>query len=1353
MKKTFTLLLFLLFVHGLFAQTGKINVLVFSKTAAFRHPSIEKGKEALGQMAKEKGFAVSFSEDAAVFKEPNLKKFNVVLFLNTTGDILNDTQQSAFERYIQAGGGYVGVHAATDTEYDWPWYNGLAGAWFLDHPMNPSNVQKGRFYVTKRNAFTKGMPDEFEREDEFYSFRNISPDIDVLVKIDESSYIGGKNGDDHPISWYHEFDGGRAFYTAMGHTDETYDEPLFLNHLWEGIKYAAGGENPKAVDFSKARPEENRFTKVVLEEKLDEPMELTLLDKDRILFIQRKGEVRLYNVKSKELKTIAKIPVSNMYVNKEGKESMGEDGLLGLNKDPHFAENHWIYLYYSTPEASRNILTRYEMRGDELLLDSKKILLEIPTQREECCHTGGSIAWDKAGNLYLSTGDNTNPHGSDGYSPSDERPGRSAWDAQKSSANTNDLRGKILRIKPQADGSYTIPEGNLFPKGTPKTRPEIYTMGHRNPFRIAVDQHTGYLYWGEVGPDASKPDSTRGPAGHDEVGQARKAGNFGWPHFVGDNKAYNKYDFANEVSHEKWDVAAPTNNSPNNTGLNVLPPAQEAFIWYPYSESKEFPLVGSGGRNAMAGPVFYSADFKGAERPFPNYYNGKFFEYDWMRGWIMAVSMNEQGDFKSMERFMPSYKFSNPMDMEFAENGDLYMLEYGSGWFTANDDARLIRIEFNAGNRKPQIQLSASEMGGQAPFRLTLSSEGTTDPDGDPLKYTWTVSSSNGYKKTFNTATTELTLDKVGTYKALLSVDDGNGGSNAQALELIVGNAPPKLTVEMPEGNKSFFAANKNFQYKINVSDPEDGQLGAGINPEEVAVSIDYLPEGYDKVQIAQGHRSADANAAFAKGRSLIADSDCMACHSKEKKSIGPSYRDVSEKYKKDDTALERLTKKVISGGSGVWGETAMAGHPQLSTEEAAEMVKYILNVSKEVPQGKTLPTEGVYMAKIKADDKGQGVYIVRAAYTDHGAKGVPSLRSEQACVLRNTKLDVHAFDAYDEINKLSFGGNNLAIPSKTGSFMLLKQVDLNAVQAIQVAATAPKPQLNAIGGKVEVRLGSPKGTLIGTSEMLSPSDKMDFTPSILQIPLRVPQSVKPELQDVYLVFSNPDGGTGSLMVVMGVEFVLASNGSADAAQVQEGKATDYFVGQWQTTFLDTPNGDAELLLDLQREGESLVGTITPQNADGKAEGVQLDKVEENGQSITIYFKMMGYDLNATLEKVDEANMSGKLMNMFEVVAKRASNDPFVGKWDTQFLDTPNGDAELLMELVRENGDLKGTMTPKTGGTEAIILDKIEEGTGHLTLYFEAQGYNLEVQLDQVDEDHLQGTLMGQFEVKASRAE
>jgi cytochrome c len=1188
------------------------RVMVFSKTAGFRHASIEAGKAAFQKMAKEKGFAADITEDAGQFTAENLKRYRAVVFLNTTGDILNPEQQSEFERYIQAGGGYLGIHSATDTEYQWEWYGRLAGAYFLDHP-NPNNVQKGKFIVALRKHWaTQMMPDQFERTDEFYSFKQISPNINVLVKIDEKSYQGGKNGDNHPMSWYQEFDGGRSFYTAMGHTDETFSEPLFLEHIYAGLQYVMGGDTPKPLDYTKSRPEENRFAKVVLEEKLDEPMELSVLNDGRILFIERKGNVRLYNTKTKQLKTIAKIPVSTKYKDKEGKISEAEDGLLGLNKDPNFAVNHWIYLYYSPAgDESKNILTRYELRGDELVMDSKKVLLEVPTQREQCCHTGGSIAFDKDGNLYLSTGDNTNPHESKGYSPSDERLGRGPWDAQKSSANTNDLRGKIIRIKPQPDGTYIIPNGNLFPKGTDKTRPEIYTMGHRNPFRISVDKKTGFLYWGEVGPDASKPDSTRGPEGNDEVGQARKPGNFGWPHFVGDNKAYYKFDFAANQSKEKWDAVKPTNMSPNNTGLTELPPAQKAFIWYPYGESKEFPLVGSGGRNAMAGPVFYSEDFKTAPRAFPKYYDGKLLIYEWMRGWIMAVTLDKEGNYVSMERFMPSYKFSNPMDMEFAANGDLYMLEYGTGWFTANDDARLIRIEYNGGNRKPIVQVSANKMGGSLPFKVTLSSDGTKDADGDALKYVWKITSKSGFVKVLTEPNPTLTLTQAGVYKAILTVTDAKGESNSQSLEITAGNEPPVVTFDLPKSNKSFFFPNKSFDYEVKVIDKEDGSLADNkITPEEVAVTIDYLAEGFDKVSIAQGHRSADASVAFVSGKRLIEGSDCRACHSPDKKSIGPSYKDVALKYKGDAAAIEKLAKKVIAGGSGVWGEVAMAGHPQLTASEAADMVKYILSFSEEKKDKNTLPIKGSYATTVSASDKGQGVYILRAFYQDKGANNLPPLASEQTFVLRNANMSPHKFDKYENVSKMSFAGNELAIPSKSGSYMILNQIDLTGIKEVLLLITAPKAQLNAQGGKIEVRIDSPTGKLLGESGMIEPSDQGGFAP----VPIKIAISPTENYHDLYLVFQNPKAD-GSLMVVLGIQFKGSDNGNESTAVSATPTASpaDY-SGKYKMTglpfeYIEMSVKDGKPWISAGGQEGELKNTDTP------------DKFDANGQAMIWFIR------------------------------------------------------------------------------------------------------------------------------------
>ena len=1119
-------------------QPPKTNILVFSKTDGFRHESIEAGIAALEKMAQEKGFTVSFTEDSEDFVESQLRNFQAVVFLNTTGDVLNRQQEEAFERYIQAGGGYVGIHAATDTEYDWYWYGRLAGAYFLDHPSDP-NVQEGTMVVKQKDHFlTQGMPDQFQKVDEFYNFKDISPKINVVLTIDESTYEGGKNGEGHPMSWYQEYDGGRSFYTAMGHTNESFSEPIFLEHLWQGIRYASGGDSPQPLDYSKARPEENRFTKVVLADNLDEPIELTLLDENRILFIQRKGEVRLYDLPTKKLTTIATIPVSTKYYDKDGnpKDDSAEDGLMGLNKDPNFAENGWVYMYYSPVEGDKNVLSRFEMKGDELLMESEVVMLEVPVQREECCHTGGSIAWDADGNLYLSTGDNTNPHASNGYSPSDERPGRGPWDAQKSSANTNDLRGKIIRIKPQADGSYTIPTGNLFPEGTPNTRPEIYTMGHRNPYRISVDKKTGYVYWGDVGPDARSADENRGPAGHDEVGQARKAGNFGWPHFVGNNKAYHKYDFATEVASEPWDAAKPTNNSPNNTGLTELPPAQSAFIWYPYGDSEEFPLMGTGGRNAMAGPVFYSEDFADAPRALPAYYDGKLFIYEWMRGFIGVVTMDEEGNYETMEHFMPSTLFSNPMDMVFADNGDLYMLEYGQGWFVQNIDARLVRIEYNGGNRKPQVNLSYDKKGGAIPLAVNLSAAESTDPDGDELRYTWLVTSTNGFQETIESADAALNLSEAGVYSVYLEVDDGQGGKVAETLQLVAGNTAPVVEVNLP--NRSFYNPDQTFSYEVIVNDHEDGSLGDGITADEVAFSIDYLAEGFDKNIIAMGHRSADAQVVVARGRRLMDDTDCMSCHKIDSKSIGPSYEDIAKKYRGDKEMPAVLASRIINGSSGVWGQTAMAAHPNITPEDAGEMVDYIMSLADKKVEN-ALPPKGSYTTKVPEGDKGEGVYIIRAAYDDQGADDLPSLGAEQTLVLRKTMLGSHDFDAYEKARKMDFGGNKFAIVEAGGAYVALEQIDLTNVGALVVLGNAPRPRLEAQGCQVELRLDSPDGPVIGKSEFLEPKDELSFDVTQLTIPVQLPTDFDWGLHDVYLTFVNEEVESGSLMLFIGTQVVL----------------------------------------------------------------------------------------------------------------------------------------------------------------------------------------------------------------------
>ncbi|HWZ14401.1 MAG TPA: ThuA domain-containing protein [Mucilaginibacter sp.] len=231
------LIISILALISLSAIAKQKRILIFSKTAGYHHNSIAVGIPAIIKLGHENNFEVDTTTNSEKFTYDNLKHYAAVIFLNTTGDVLNDTQQAEFEKYIRSGGGFVGVHAATDTEYGWPWYGNLVGAYFKSHPAQQFAV----LHVVDRNFIaTKHLPADWRRFDEWYNFKWIAPNLHVLMKIDEKTYTGGANGDDHPMSWYHEYDGGRAFYTELGHTDESYADPLYLNHLLGGIKYAMG---------------------------------------------------------------------------------------------------------------------------------------------------------------------------------------------------------------------------------------------------------------------------------------------------------------------------------------------------------------------------------------------------------------------------------------------------------------------------------------------------------------------------------------------------------------------------------------------------------------------------------------------------------------------------------------------------------------------------------------------------------------------------------------------------------------------------------------------------------------------------------------------------------------------------------------------------------------------------------------------------------------------------------------------------------------------------------------------------------------------------------------------------------
>ena len=598
-------------------------------------------------------------------------------------------------------------------------------------------------------------------------------------------------------------------------------------------------------------PPDEHFEKVTLNDRPGEPMDLAVLPDGRVLHTTRAGQVWLHDPKTGVNSLAAELDVYEH----------DEEGLQSVALDPKFKSNKWVYLYYSPPldtpvddpvtpvnegdapetgepadwEPYEGVirLSRFKLRRDKIDLDSEEQIIDIPVDRGICCHVGGDIVFDEHGNLYLATGDDSNPFQSDGYAPIDERPDRHpAFDAQRSSANTNDLRGKILRIKPKRKGGgYEIPRGNLFPEGTEKTRPEIYAMGLRNPFRIEADQERGVLYVADYSPDAGEPDPERGPAGHGKWLVLDEPGNYGWPYCATAELPYVDYDFATEESGEPFDCANPVNDSPRNTGLTELPPVEQPEVWYSYGPSEEFPeLDGEGGIAPMAGPA-YDYDKRVARGKksvaWPRYYDGKPLFYEWGRDTLFAFDLGRDFSVNAIEQVLPELgpargedaTLDNGMDIEFGPDGALYTLEYGDGYFSENPDAQLARIDYIGpnGNHAPQVQVAADPPSAlEPPLEVQFSSEGTIDPDGDSLRYRWDLDGDGKLDST--EPSPQFTYTEEGVYRATLNVIDKHGRSAAQYVDVIVGNQPPEIEFLAPEDGAEFQFGDA-IDFEVNVTD------------------------------------------------------------------------------------------------------------------------------------------------------------------------------------------------------------------------------------------------------------------------------------------------------------------------------------------------------------------------------------------------------------------------------------------------------------------------------------------------------------------------------------------------------
>jgi cytochrome c len=843
------------------------------------------------------------------------------------------------------------------------------------------------------------------------------------------------------------------------------------------------------VHASAPAPEPSRFQQdVLLQGVFDEPTEIAVAHDGRVFIVERHGTMSVYDPATRAQRVITRFVVNDT----------AENGLIGIALDPHFDTNHWIYVNRTVGWSHR--LARFTLAGDSLR--DEKTMLEVKIDKG-CCHTGGSIAFDRDGRLFVSYGDNTNPFVAGDYAPIDPTPGKSQADALRSSGNTQDLRGKILRIVPTPDGKYTIPDGNLF-KDPKDGRPEIYVMGDRNPYRISVDQHTGWLYWGEVGPDARK-DSELGPEGFDEVNQAKHAGNFGWPMFIADNRAYRNYDYTKKQLFGFFDPAHPVNASPNNTGAKVLPPPQPALIYYPYERSAKFPLVGEGGRTAMAGPVYHYADFAGSDVRLPEYYDGKLIHYDWMRGWMMATTLSPEGDFVRMEPFLPQFTFDHPVDVELGSDGSLYVLEYGTYWNAANANARLSRITYHPGNRPPVARIVASRTIGAAPLTVELSADSSFDRDpGDSVRFSWTIPGAGERQGAHVTQT----FTSPGRQHVRLRVRDAHGAESEAGTDILVGNTPPSVTIGV-DGNRSFYWSDgATVAYDVHVADREDGILGRGVDPARVVVTMSYGPIG---AAAAAAPGSADAqSASVPEGLALIRKSDCLACHGIDNASVGPSYTAVAQRYAAHPEARVQLVTKIAAGGTGVWGDRVMPPHPNVSEEDRRAMVAYILSLASN-----RLPPRGRVTLAPHPEAPG-GAYRITAAYADVPRNGIGPLADTAVVVIRPPRVLAATGTALHAIGIGKGVGADgtthmLTTAYADSSWLSLGRLDLTGVGRVTVELRQAR---NPHSFTIELRDGGPAGAVLARADARASGTAWTTA--------TIPVTAQGEYQ-LYLVLRSPD--------------------------------------------------------------------------------------------------------------------------------------------------------------------------------------------------------------------------------------
>jgi cytochrome c len=452
--------------------------------------------------------------------------------------------------------------------------------------------------------------------------------------------------------------------------------PLFLMCLG-GAPALAQKPTAGCTDVTPAEFRKVAFLDKTIYPGLNEPIKMVFAKDGRFFFIERAGAVKRWDPKTKAVTQLAQLNI----------KLDNTRGGMGIALDPAFETNGFVYVVYfpNIPPYGLFRLSRLTLVADKL--QDEKIMLDVAITVGFGQHASGALAWDNDGNLFWGLGDNSAPTNYTAMSNSN-----AGNDSRRSSGSTNSLLGKVLRIRPEANGTYTIPAGNMFPPGTAQTRPEIYAMGFRNPWTLWFDKRNGWLFEGEVGPDGGAADANQGPAAQDEINIVKTPGNYGWPFVGGHNLPY-KFDG------KTFDAANLVNESPFNTGMKNIPAARSALLAWGHDgksadQAKWNVMAGNDGTGIVGGMYRYDGALDSKVK-LPPHFDGSLFFSDWELGWLLAANVDAEGNaVAEVKKPFGGLAFSNPIAMAFGPEGALYIIEYGNAYYSSPSTQKISRVEY-----------------------------------------------------------------------------------------------------------------------------------------------------------------------------------------------------------------------------------------------------------------------------------------------------------------------------------------------------------------------------------------------------------------------------------------------------------------------------------------------------------------------------------------------------------------------------------------------------------------------------------------------------------------------------------